>query len=356
MRPQSIPIQNLYYLLSYAWNQLDQAQIVEVQSFDSRSPKDLFAHVLSAGVEHIVRRGLDRDYETIEDDLSGIRGRLEMLQTARKFRQQHARAICRFDELTENTVANRIIRQTLKNLARDLTVDRSSRSRAMQALQLMPAVSEIHLDRHHFRQVQLHSNNGFYRFLINICEFVHSSLLPGQAAGNLRFRDFFRDERKMAYVFQYFVYNFIRREFTGGEIVPQKIDWLAHSDNDPALDYLPRMVTDVTINSGDRQLIIDTKYYRETLSNHHGVEKIHSGNLYQVVSYLANAKAHNPRKSIRGMLLYPTVEHDLDLKYEILGMSVSIRTLNLDAPWQFIRSSLLDILRTSLEEPTAAAS
>jgi hypothetical protein len=54
-----IPVQNLYYLLCYAWNQLEQGQVVEVSAMSSDVPADLFATVLIKGIEHLRRRGLN---------------------------------------------------------------------------------------------------------------------------------------------------------------------------------------------------------------------------------------------------------------------------------------------------------
>src|SRR5689334_4123821 len=57
-----IPIQNIYYLLCYAWNRLDEKDIVDVSSLMSTQLVDLFAKVLISGTHHLVRRGFDRGY------------------------------------------------------------------------------------------------------------------------------------------------------------------------------------------------------------------------------------------------------------------------------------------------------
>ena len=41
----SIPIQNIYYLLSYAWNKLEESKIVAVDPIECSSALDLFAKV-----------------------------------------------------------------------------------------------------------------------------------------------------------------------------------------------------------------------------------------------------------------------------------------------------------------------
>ena len=45
-----IPIQNIYYLLCYAWNKLEERDIVDVRGIDSTKILDLFARVLIGGL------------------------------------------------------------------------------------------------------------------------------------------------------------------------------------------------------------------------------------------------------------------------------------------------------------------
>ena len=57
-----IPILNIYYLLCYAWNKLEESGLVDVKTEDSTTLLDLFARVLISGTTHILKRGLDRGY------------------------------------------------------------------------------------------------------------------------------------------------------------------------------------------------------------------------------------------------------------------------------------------------------
>jgi len=56
----NIPIQNIYYLLCYAWDKLEEKEIVDVEPLDSTSLADLFARVLINGTNHLLKRGFDR--------------------------------------------------------------------------------------------------------------------------------------------------------------------------------------------------------------------------------------------------------------------------------------------------------
>ena len=83
--------------------------------------------------------------------------------------------------------------------------------------------------------------------------------------GSYKFRDFLRDERKMAKLFEDFVSNFFRIESSEFAVKKERIYWAASSETDPNLQLLPTMETDISLRDEERTIIIDTKYYKDTL-------------------------------------------------------------------------------------------
>ena len=61
MIPQ-IPIQNFYYLLCYAWDVSDLQHKVKVDGDNCHSLENLLAMVLLNACDHLLRRGLIREY------------------------------------------------------------------------------------------------------------------------------------------------------------------------------------------------------------------------------------------------------------------------------------------------------
>jgi 5-methylcytosine-specific restriction enzyme subunit McrC len=338
----SIPIQNLYYLLSYSWNRLEQSALVDISSVGSTHLVDLFATVLIKGLEHLARRGLEVGYRTQSDELRRIRGRVDMLSTQRRLLLKHGRASCVFDDLTTNVLANQIIKATLKLIAKDAEIDSDNRKAVLRLARNFSGVDDIGVTARSFRKIQLNGNNGFYRFLLNVCELVHSALLPEQQEGAYRFRDFLRDEKKMALVFQHFIENFLRIERPDLTVSREIINWRAESVTDASLSFLPQMETDISVLVHGKKVIIDTKYYRETLSVRYGSQRIHSENLYQMFSYLVNAK--QPQEEVEGILLYPDVHQKVKLRYSIMGLTVRIETVDLSQPWPAIRDELKQLI------------
>ena len=112
----SIPIRNLYYLLLYAYDALDESDVADAGSLPETRIADLFAHVLDSGVNHLLRRGLDRGYVSHRDAIPGVRGRIDLSATVKANTMARARAVCEFDEFTADVTHNRILRATSPRL------------------------------------------------------------------------------------------------------------------------------------------------------------------------------------------------------------------------------------------------
>lgn len=145
----------------------------------------------------------------------------------------------------------------------------------------------------------------------------------------------------MALVFQDFVRNFLRLEQAKYDVGALQLEWDAIGD--PAsTSILPTMVTDIFLSNPTEKIIVDTKYYSETMQERFGKRSIHSDNLYQLFSYLKNAEARGAEyHSTKGVLLYPTVGSDLDARVFVQGHEVRAVTLNLNQPWQKVRQDIL---------------
>ena len=83
------------------------------------------------------------------------------------------------------------------------------RSRLREVDGRLSGIGTIALQASLFRRIQLHRNNGFYAFLLRICELVLLSLLADRTGDNPSwFRDLLSDETYMAAVFEEFIRNF----------------------------------------------------------------------------------------------------------------------------------------------------
>jgi 5-methylcytosine-specific restriction enzyme subunit McrC len=296
-----------------------------------------------------MRRGLDRGYTEVQDDISGVRGRIVVGDTLRRNLLRFGRASCRFDELSYDVLHNQIIKATVSRLSEVNEIDATLRRDLHGLKRLFSKVADISLSRSSFRRVQLSRNNGGYDLLIKICQLVNSALLPHPDGHGSKFSDIFKDGRLMAGVFESFVLNFFKTEQNEFSVKSEFIQWDALALNAVSARHLPAMRTDVTLRSKARTIVIDTKYYPEALVEHYGQKKIRSDHLYQLYAYLKNCKSQGGPPE--GILLYPTTSQSLDLAFVMGGNKMRVKTLQLDQPWQIIHIELCNLL--TLLEPEA---
>ena len=110
---KEIPIQNLYYLLCYAWDQLAEGALIDLKASDSKSLSELFARVLAHGTQHLVKRGFDRGYLVHSEETARLRGRFNLSASMQRLSWRQGRMVCEFDELDHNILHNRILKTTI---------------------------------------------------------------------------------------------------------------------------------------------------------------------------------------------------------------------------------------------------
>jgi 5-methylcytosine-specific restriction enzyme subunit McrC len=340
-----IPVQNFYYLLCYAWDKLEESKVVDVGRDDYEQLVNLFARVLCSGLEHLLKRGLDQGYREHRQVYPGIRGKIDFAGSLKGHHLPMGRAVCVFEEMTHDVLHNRIIKKTVQNLLRAEELDLKLADKLGACLARMGDVSDIHLAAAAFNSVQLHSNNGFYAFILSLCRLIHEAAVIDVENGRLRFRDFAQDDTAMASLFERFLLNFYKRELAGFKVRSEGLPW-ANTVGSPAdLELLPRMRTDVSLESANKKIIIDAKYYSETAQTHFGKESVRSAHLYQLFAYLRNVAAGGGvDAAAEGILLYPQVDRTLDLRFTVHGHPVRIATVNLATDWRMIHDFLLRLV------------
>lgn len=345
MTAPAIPIENIYYLFCYAWNRFGQAQSAEVGGTTSPDLPNLLARVLLNGTATILRRGLDGGYQLHQEDIATIKGRIELGATMQIRARSDRRVHCEFDEPSHDLLHNQIIKASLKRLSRAKTVDPDVSRELGRLAAKMSDVSDIRLEALAFARVQLHRNNAHYGFLLNVAKLAFDCLLPTDGGEGYHFTDVLRDERKMAAVFEEFVRNFYRTEQSALKVEPLTIAWDAYPISVTGAGRLPSMRADVFLRGSERRIIIDTKYYASALQTYQGSESFHSGNLYQLFSYLKNAAGSDPSfGQAEGILLYPAAGIHLRETFHIQGHSVTMATLDLMKPWRQVHEQLRELV------------
>jgi 5-methylcytosine-specific restriction enzyme subunit McrC len=345
-----IPIANLYYLLAYAWSDRKPSGAAEVEGLAAETPMDLVAELLAISAERLLKRGLDRGYVPMAEDLGSPRGKLDLSATAKRGLLRSRRVRCRFTELQRDVPHNQALKAGLSTLARCDGVNHALRLRLRRASERMREVQDLRLSRQLLRRVQLHRNTAHYRFPIRLVELAWRHLIVRPGAGGTRFPDYAASPQEMGYIFERFVRGFLSREQRKYRVGASHIPWDAHSLSERASNLLPTMRSDVMLMRPGERVVIEAKCYGEPLTTHFGKHSLHSDHLYQLLAYLRSLRVAMPESAISGLLLYAGSGSRLALDYEIHGIPLRVRSLDLDQSWRGIRSDLLGLVPISREE------
>jgi len=341
-----IPIQNIYYLLSYAWNKLEESEKLEIDISDYEDSLNLLSRILISGTNRLLKKGLDKSYITVNERYPGIKGKINFKDSLRQNSFRQGYAICEFDKFSPNVIQNKILKSMLAILSRMEGLDKNLKASSRESYFRFVDVDEIEIRLHHFSKVKIHRNNFEYDFLLKICKLILECAVLNENTGKYEFIDFVRNEKAMAYLFEDFVRNFYNQEQSEFKVKREDIKWDAIAVGNSNLALLPKMQTDISLISSDRKIVMDTKFYKQTLSFNFS-EKFHSANLYQIYSYINNLESNETdekNKFCEGVLLYPTVQKEIDESYQMGNHQIRIATVNLNQNWNLIHDRLLNIL------------
>ena len=123
-KDKSIFIKNIYYMLSYAFQTLNQENYDDVaaESFDEMY--DLLAAILAKGIGIQLKQGLYREYINRQEELPVMRGKINLPGTIKNRLVRKQLLTCDYDEFFKNDMVialSEIMKDEFSNLEFDAT-------------------------------------------------------------------------------------------------------------------------------------------------------------------------------------------------------------------------------------------
>ena len=325
-------------MLAYAFQVLNEQGYRSIATEDFDNTAELCAAILIRGISTQIKRGLGKEYIPRTEALSSLRGKIDISETIKTQALQRKQMVCSYDEFSVNSYMNRIIKSTMLLLLRtDITKARKKEMRKL--LVFFDEVETIDLFTVNW-SMQYNRNNQAYRMLISICYLVVKGLLQTQSDGTKKLMDFL-DEQRMHRLYEKFILEYYRKEYPQITANASQIPWQLDDD---VSAMLPVMQTDIMLSHGEKTLIIDAKYYAHSTQIQYDKHTLHSGNMYQIFTYVKNKEtelADRPHE-VSGMLLYAKTDEDIypENEYRMSGNRIEVRTLNLDGDFDMIKAQL----------------
>lgn len=341
MAENSILIKNIYYMLAYAFQILNQGAYEDMATEEFENAHDLFAAILSNGISYQLKQGLYKSYIPYEENLTTVKGKININETIKNQMAKKQMIYCEFDEFSENNIYNQIIKTTANLLLKSNDVSSKYRASLKKVLLFFENVDTVNLSLIRWDTIRFSRNNQNYRILLSVCRLLIEGMLFTTESGDQKLAEFF-DEQRMCALYEKFILEYYKKEFPKLYVDAPEIKWQLDDDNDY---LLPKMLSDIVIKSGGKTLIIDAKYYQKNLSNYFSKETVISNNLYQIFAYVKNQDVGNTG-NVSGLLLYAKTDAEVQPKstYMMSGNSIGVDNLDLNCDFVFIKNQLNSIL------------
>ena len=329
-----IRVQNIYYMLAYAFHILREQGYESCGTEEFENAADLLSAILVKGVAIQIKRGLGRTYIEETELLSCLRGKIDITESIKQQTIMKRQLVCTYDEFSVDSYMNRILKTTMEVLLR-YDVPKAKKKELRNLLLYFKEVGTLDLYSIDWK-FRFNRNNQNYQMLMSICYLVIKGLLQTSTDGSVKLMKFL-DEQRMCRLYEKFILEYYRKHYPQIKTSASQIGW-ALDDGIGAM--LPIMQSDIMLTYGDKTLIIDAKYYGLTTQVQYDVNTLHSKNLYQIFTYVKNKAVAGGEVS--GMLLYARTDEEIqpDNTYMMSGNRISVKTLDLNCDFSEITRQL----------------
>lgn len=340
-----IRIQNIYYMLAYAFSILKNNGYEKLASEEFENTADLLSAILSKGIAIQVKRGLGKEYIPVTEPLSTLRGKIDISGSIKGQTMLKKQLICSYDEFSVNTKLNQILKTTVNILLREKIkpeIKKELKS-LMMYFKDIDTVNPYTIDWN----MRFNRNNQSYQMLISVCYLVIKGLLQKDDKGDMKMQKFL-DEQRMCKLYEKFILEYYKQHLPSDTYIvkSKEIEW--NEDNN-FFDYLPKMQSDIYIENKTtgEVLIIDAKFYTRSMatSQFGNKQTFHSHNLYQIFTYVKNRDKNNSG-NVSGMLLYAMTDEEItpNAEFSMGGNSIKIRSLDLGIDFLKIQEQLEQVI------------
>ncbi len=340
----SIQVKNIYWMIAYALNVIEDKGIQSIGGENFENVYDLCASLMSIALAKQVKRGLNKSYINKRDDSPCVRGKILIKETLLS-NNYNNKIFCEYDEYNENSYLNKIVKTACLYLLKSNKIkDKERAIKLKKYLLFFSNVETINIKLINWNHINFNKNNASYKVLINISYLIINGLLASENNGNIEFREFI-DPRQMSTLYEKFILGYYKYHHPSLLKGACKIDWNVEENS----ELLPIMKTDIMLynKNTDKTLIIDAKYYNSIFqyNNLYNSKSFQSANLYQMYTYVKNKDIHKTGK-VHGVLLYGQAKDDplVESKFDFDGNEITVTNIELNKDFDTIKKKLESLI------------
>ena len=235
----SIPIQNIYYLLSYAWEKGQYSSGQKLAGIPGNSVDGLLARMLKEALAKIPSHSSSYTFQPTHTLYSGVKGKVDLARSLKQGLLAKGKTWVNYEKLVSDTLYLQIARSAWDDL---------SLTQTDPLPHILAPIAPIPLDVSLFQQARSRYPHRSIRYLMEICEWIHCHYLPSPTAKGNTMEGIVLDPHLMPSLFEAFIRNFYKQHAENYSFVGrERLHWLAPEKEKPSL--LPKMETDVSLIS-----------------------------------------------------------------------------------------------------------
>lgn len=354
-KKRKVPIENIFYMLSYVWERADLFKDSYLDNNDDFRSNDIVASIFLKNIVSYLKIGLYREYQVINEEIKGIKGKVDFKNSINNLSFENSKAFCEYDDFQENNLINQIIKSTAYKVYNLDEINQDIKGQINNVLLRFNNVEMIDISDEMFN-INFNKQNYYSYETIKICEIIKNMTMISEKAGKYKFFNCFEDDKKLAKLFEMFIFKFYKSHEKSTKMKASFQNQITWNVEGVEKKWLPRMELDILLQNKEEVVIIDTKYYENFYNSDSRYEqsskKLISPNLYQMFAYINN---YETDKRLKGILLYPKsyTGEKADFNYELNRISESkiehsnmmIKTIDLEHNWRNIELDLINIVK-----------
>lgn len=350
-----IPIRNLWLLVLYASAFYHTIASNKGKFGGEDSPEDipdLVGEFLASAVEKRLASSLTCRFTPAVEELSTVRGKIDLLHTERHKLLDKGKVACRVENFTPNTPRNRLVRAALEQIAKRAQPILASRCaklatmfRRCGVIGAKPSRAELSSER--FGQQDRHDV-----IMVKAALLYFELMLPLTTVGMYVFASTKADAIYLRKLYEKAVagfYSVVAAQ--AGWVVTAGAwqDWQKSGYSQNVLGILPKMQLDILLEHPERsrRIIIDTKFTTLTVKGLFRDETLRSHYIYQMYAYLRSQEKLDDKaaSTAEGILLHPSIfREDVNEHVGIQGHVIRFATVDLAGEAKAMRQRLLSFL------------
>ncbi|NQV80000.1 MAG: restriction endonuclease [Alphaproteobacteria bacterium] len=341
----------LIHMLAVALNlKVDLGSITDL-AWQRETLLEIIVRIFCNKLTEAVRKGMPRRYVEHEDDLSALRGSLNVVRQFTRHAVNPSRLACRFDVLSEDTALNRIMKAAVVHLSR-MSRSSANQQRLHELAFVYADIAEISPSALRWDEVTIDRTNRRWQELLDMARLFllnrYQTTTGGTDQGTALLFE-------MSTLFEEYVGRLISRTLAGTDLtVSLQGGRLFCLSADTSERGLFQTKPDILIRrAGTVTHVIDTKWKRISSRIDDPKQGVSQGDVYQMMAYAQ--LYHAPRLT----LLYPHHpglgnEELVHARHRITGHETILETASIDVA---NGDKLLDRIRRLLlvDEPVVEA-